>query len=261
MKKVFVFVLAAFLIVSFASVSHARVLVKGASVVKIGENINMGEGMMFKDLVAIKGDVNVKGDVGGDVIAVMGVVHLYPKARVAGDVISVGGNVIKENGALVKGETVNLPLAGKEGAKMESYAPMIAMLGVGGVLMLKALMFLGFVGLSMIIISFWMKNVGVISSVVEKQWLRVFLWDTRLHIDCAGSAHFGHHYYRHPADNDRSAGDLGGGGHGLCFSVSADRQEVPAGYKEGRPADDERSAVGPCDTVPYRSYPGARRDS
>ncbi len=79
MKKVFVFVLAAFLIVSFASVSHARVLVKGASVVKIGENINMGEGMMFKDLVAIKGDVNVKGDVGGDVIAVMGVVHLYQK--------------------------------------------------------------------------------------------------------------------------------------------------------------------------------------
>ncbi len=84
--------------------------------------------------------------------------------------------MIKENGALVKGETVNLPLAGKEGANMESYAPMIAMLGVGGVLMLKALMFLGFVGLSMIIISFWMKNVGVISSVVEKQWLRVFLW-------------------------------------------------------------------------------------
>jgi hypothetical protein len=37
-------------------------------------------------------------------------------------------------------------------------------------------MFLGFIGLAMIIISFMTKQIGVISSKIEKQWLKTLLW-------------------------------------------------------------------------------------
>ena len=176
MKKLFVFALAAFLLISIATVSHARVLVKDSSVVKLNEDINMGQGLIFKDLVAIKGNINVKGDVGGDIVAVLGSIHLYPTARVAGDVVSIGGKIEKDEGAKVKGEITEIVI-GKGGEKMaEVYAPLVVGMGVGGLLVLKALAFLGFIGLSMIIVSFMTGQIGAISSKIEKEWLKTLLW-------------------------------------------------------------------------------------
>lgn len=175
-KRLFIFVLAALFLVTTASVSHARVLVKDSSVVKLNEDINMGKDMILKDLIAIKGNINVKGDVGGDVVSVLGSVHLYPTARVAGDVMSVGGKVAKDEGAKIKGKISEIAIS-KEGAKMlEMYAPLMVTMGMGGFLVLKALMFLGFIGLSVIIVSFMTEKIGVISSIVEKNWLKTLLW-------------------------------------------------------------------------------------
>jgi cytoskeletal protein CcmA (bactofilin family) len=175
-KKLFVCVLAAFLLVSIVSVSHARVLVKDTSVVKLNEDINMGQGLMFKDLVAFKGNVNVKGDVGGDVVAVLGNVHLFPTARVSGDIVSIGGKITRDEGSKVKGEITEIVI-GKGGEKMaEAYAPLVVGMGVGGLLLLKALAFLGFIGLSMIIVSFMTGKIGAMSSKIEKEWLKTLLW-------------------------------------------------------------------------------------
>jgi len=175
-KKLFVFALAAFLLVSMASISHARVLVKDSSVVKLNEDINMGQGLIFKDLVTIKGNINVKGDVGGDIVAVLGNIHIFPTARVAGDVVSIGGKITRDEGAKVKGEITEI-IIGKGGEKMaEVYAPLIVGMGVGGLLLLKALAFLGFIGLSMIIVSFMTGQIGAISSKIEKEWLKTLLW-------------------------------------------------------------------------------------
>ena len=176
MKKLFVFALAAFLLISIATVSHARVLVKDSSVVKLNEDINMGQGLNFKDLVAIKGNINVKGDVGGDIVAVLGNIHLFPTARVAGDIVSIGGKIEKDEGAKVKGEITEI-IIGKGGEKMaEVYAPLVVGMGVGGLLLLKALAFLGFIGLSMMIVSFMTGQIGAISSKIEKEWLKALLW-------------------------------------------------------------------------------------
>jgi len=175
-KKIFVLVLAALLLFSMGTITYARVIVKSSSVVKVNEDINMGQGLIFKDLVAIKGNVNVKGDVGGDVVAVLGNVHLFPTARVTGDVVSVGGKVERDEGAKIEGKITEIAI-GKEGAKMiEVYAPLIAVAGVGGFLVLKALVLLGFIGLAMIIVSFMTKQIGVISSKIEKQWFKMLLW-------------------------------------------------------------------------------------
>jgi len=175
-KKLFVFALAAFLLVSMASISHARVLVKDSSVVKLNEDINMGQGLIFKDLVTIKGNINVKGDVGGDIVAVLGNIHIFPTARVAGDVVSIGGKIVRDEGAKVKGEITEIVI-GKGGEKMaEVYAPLVVGMGAGGLLLLKALAFLGFIGLSMIIVSFMTGQIGAISSKIEKEWLKTLLW-------------------------------------------------------------------------------------
>jgi hypothetical protein len=175
-KKFFVFALTAFILVSMASISHARVLVKDSSVVKLNEDINMGQGLIFKDLVAIKGNINVKGDVGGDIVAVLGNIHLFPTARVAGDIVSIGGKIERDEGAKVKGEITEI-IIGKGGEKMaEVYAPLVVGMGVGGLLLLKALAFLGFIGLSMIIVSFMTGQIGAISSKIEKEWLKTLLW-------------------------------------------------------------------------------------
>jgi len=176
MRKLFVFVLAVCVFTSLVVSADARVLVKDKSVVKISEDINMGEGLIFKDLVAIKGNINVKGDAGGDVVAVLGKVHLYPTAKVGGDVVAIGGSITKDPGASVKGDIVEISI-GKGGMNMmDSMGPMTGAMSIGGYLVLKIVVLLGFIGLAMIVVSFLTKQIGVISSRSEKQWFKMLLW-------------------------------------------------------------------------------------
>lgn len=181
MKKIALFLLVALMAVTFVSAADARVIVRDKSVVKIAEDINMGEGLSFTDLVAIKGNINIKGSANGDVVAVLGNVHLYKTAKVAGDVVVVGGSVIKDAGAVVKGNITELGMgavmASKGGRGMVNQMPDYTMAAaMAGTLFFKLLVFLGFVGLSVIIVSFMLKQVGSISSRIEKQMLNSFLW-------------------------------------------------------------------------------------
>lgn len=176
MKRSVVFLLVLSVLFTCAMGAQARVLVRDKSVVKIGEDVNMGEGLAFKDLVAIKGNVNVKGDVGGDIVAVLGSVHLFRTAKVAGDVVSVGGSVIRDDGSVVKGQVTEITI-GKGASNMaSSYAPYIAVIAAGGFVLFKVFILLGFIGIATITISFFTKQIGIISSQIERQWLNSFLW-------------------------------------------------------------------------------------
>jgi len=59
---------------------------------------------------------------------------------------------------------------------VEAYAPLIVTMGMGGFLVMKALAFLGLIGLSMIVVSFMTRQIGVISSTIEKDWRTTLLW-------------------------------------------------------------------------------------
>jgi len=175
-KKLLVFSLVSVLMLCAFGTCYGKVLVKDKSVVKISEDINMGQDLRFKSLVAIKGNINVKGIVDEDVVAVLGTVHVFPTARIAGDVVAIGGRVVKDAGSKIKGNIVELAIS-KEGLNlMESYAPVIGFVSIGGYLMFKALVLLGFIGLSMILVSFMTRQLGAISSKIEKEWLNTLLW-------------------------------------------------------------------------------------
>ena len=176
MKRFVVLAVCALLLTSLVLSCDARVLVKDRSVVKIGEDINMGQDLVLNDLVTIRGNINVKGDAGGDVVAVLGNIHLYPSAKVGGDVVAIGGNIRRDAGAVVKGDVVEI-LIGKGGMNiMETVMPVAGFMSIGGYLMLKILVLLGFIGLAMITISFLTRQIGIISSKAEKQWLKCLIW-------------------------------------------------------------------------------------
>lgn len=182
MKKFIVMFLAVLIFISAAPAVHAKVIANAPSVVKVSENINMGQGMSLKDLIAIKGNINVKGNVNGDVVAVLGNIHLFPTAKVAGDVVSIGGSIAREKGSVVRGK-VNVIMFGagdvlkaKEAGEMDNmYGPYMGMI-FSGVLFFKAITTIGFIGLAMLTIAFFMGRVGNISSFAERNWFNALLW-------------------------------------------------------------------------------------
>lgn len=64
------------------------------------------------EAVAVIGDAKIDGSVHGQVVAVLGSVHLGPKAVVNGDVVSVGGRVHRAEGAQTRGGVTEVALAG-----------------------------------------------------------------------------------------------------------------------------------------------------
>jgi len=175
-KRLVILFLTAILIASCFSAAYAKVLVRGDSVVKMGEDINMGDDLTFEDLVTIKGNINVKGTVNGDVVAMLGSVHLFPTANVKGDVVSIGGIVLRDKGARVSGNVSEIGVNKGGEAMAPAYAPVMGVMMTGGFLMFKVLVFLGFIGLAMIMISFMTKQIGAVSAKIEKEWRKSLLW-------------------------------------------------------------------------------------
>ncbi len=176
MKRLALCFLTLALMFSCAISSDARVIVKDESVVKMGEDINVGRDLIFNDLVAIKGNVNVKGEAAGDVVAVLGNIRLFPSAKVGGDIVSIGGTVTRDKGSVVGGKVTQI-MIGKEAFNMSGVvSPYVSMAAASGFVLFKIMLFLGFVGIAAITISFLTRQIGVISSKVESQWLNCLLW-------------------------------------------------------------------------------------
>lgn len=61
--------------------------------------------------VAVLGSTYINGRVGDSVVAVLGSVELGPQADVGGDVVAIGGLIIRDPAAVVRGEQQNVSLA------------------------------------------------------------------------------------------------------------------------------------------------------
>ena len=81
-----------------------EVVVMGGSLTVLGE--------VYGDAVAIGGSVEVQGRVTGDVAAVGGSVRLTENAEIMGGAMSFGGSVVREEGAVVHGEVVEVTSPG-----------------------------------------------------------------------------------------------------------------------------------------------------
>lgn len=81
---------------------------QGDNIVRVFSDIEVPAGQRADDVVAVFGSVTVAGEVMGDVVAVMGSLHLEPGAVVHGDAVAVGGVLDQPQGATVQGETVSV---------------------------------------------------------------------------------------------------------------------------------------------------------
>ena len=169
MKNLLVCFLVAALLLGIRSIVGAE----DRDIVKLGGDFVVEDGMRVGDVVTIGGHVTVKGMVEGDVVIVAGSVSLGPKAIVTGDVVSVGGTIEKDEGAEVHGNLVEVNIPGISSLILPVFkcsnwqAPLWAF---------RIIRFIGFLALSLLIVAFIPKPVGIISAMVEKNVLKVSLW-------------------------------------------------------------------------------------
>jgi hypothetical protein len=84
----------------------------GTGIVRIWSDAHVPVGEVVDgEVVAVFGSVTVEGTVTREVVAVLGSVYLKPGARVDGDVVSIGGTIEQGEGAMIKGESVQLGLS------------------------------------------------------------------------------------------------------------------------------------------------------
>lgn len=142
-----------------------------ASIIKVGENVTVPEGISVKSVVVVGGSATVYGEVKEDVVAVGGSVILKDTALVGGDVVAIGGKVLKEAGTITRGEVVEMSLV--------SMAPAFALVskGVGlrEVALFGFLSFLGFLALVVLLVAFFTPQLGRISGSVEQNPIKNFL--------------------------------------------------------------------------------------
>lgn len=72
------------------------------SAVRIGQDFSLAAGNAVRDAVVVLGDATISGTVQGDLVVILGSVHLARTAAIGGDFVAVGGNVTAESGATVR---------------------------------------------------------------------------------------------------------------------------------------------------------------
>jgi hypothetical protein len=176
MKKSLILVLVSVFLLGVCAASQAKVLDHGSSVIKVSEDINVGEKLRFKDLIAIRGDINVKGTIDNDIFALLGDIHLFPTAKVGGNVVVIGGRIVKDPGAIVSGDVVETIVNEQASEKLSGYLPSTGLMFFTTILSYKIIMFLGFLALAILLSAFMTKQVGLISYKIESNWLKALLW-------------------------------------------------------------------------------------
>ena len=174
LKKIFgsLLVAALLILVQTSSFAFVKGLESGReSIVKIGESIVIPQGADVKSAVSVGGSVTVYGQVEEDVVAVGGSVYLKDTASVGGDTVSVGGKIMREPGAIAKGEITEVSAAGISPAV--TYFTKGGMLQ--GMLFFRLLTILGIVVIAVILVAMFLPQLGRVSGVLEADLLRNFL--------------------------------------------------------------------------------------
>ncbi len=78
------------------------------ALVRMGQDVEVGEGEVAREVVVMGGNLVVRGEVEGNAVAIGGDLTVEDGGRVAGDVVTVGGKLNIHDGAIVEGDQVEV---------------------------------------------------------------------------------------------------------------------------------------------------------
>ena len=157
------------LVVGIVFLGASFALAEKQDVVKFGEDIEIPRGTEVSgNVVSIGGSITVAGKVKGDTVAIGGSLSLKDWSQVGGNAVSIGGKVEKSARATVKGDIAEVSFPGVVGITPAKAA--------GGWIIFSILSFIAFLVLAIILVALFPNQLGKVSSAVEGNLLKTFLF-------------------------------------------------------------------------------------
>lgn len=154
---------------------NSRSASEGSSMITIGSDIVVKEGVEVNKAISIGGNVKVYGHVRRDAVSVGGSVYLGQDAAVEGNVVSIGGTVEREPGSRVGGEVTIVDATG-----LKSWLSWLPKQGIAGIKEIWENIgwpsSLGFFLVALIIVAAMPSGIGFISFQIENNTARTILW-------------------------------------------------------------------------------------
>jgi hypothetical protein len=148
---------------------------EGSSMITIGSDVVVKEGVEVNKAISIGGNVKVYGHVRRDAVSVGGSVYLGQDAAVEGNVVSIGGTVEREPGSRVGGEVTIVDATG-----LKSWLSWLPKQGIAGIKEIWENIgwpsSLGFFLVALIIVAAMPSGIGFISFQIENNTARTILW-------------------------------------------------------------------------------------
>jgi hypothetical protein len=164
-----------FLIAGLLPGLTATVRAENPSIVKIGNDVTIEEGVKVNNVFVIGGQVTVDGFVENHVVTIGGSIVLTNTAVVGGNVISLGGIVVKGRGAEVHGNLTEINSDDISGAiskalsdEWEGWSWFFAIVSIS--------IFIGILILTMLIAHFIPKPISVIATAIKDMPVKVIFW-------------------------------------------------------------------------------------
>jgi hypothetical protein len=147
---------------------------EGNSMISIGNNVVIEEGIEVDRAVSIGGSVSIYGHVKKEAIAVGGSVFLGPVSIVDGDVVSIGGSVVKQEGARVGGKVTVVDTQGLSSMLSwfsRSGLDFLNQISTG----IRWISAIGFFIIALLVVAVIPNGVGHVSFQIEHYTLRTFM--------------------------------------------------------------------------------------
>ena len=153
---------------------NSRSASQGSSMITIGSDVVVKEGVEVNKAISIGGNVKVYGHVRRDAVSVGGSVYLGPDSSVEGNVVSIGGTVEREPGSRVGGEVTIVDATG-----LRSWLSWLPKQGVAGIKELWENIgwpsSLAFFLVALLIVAAMPAGIGFISFQIENNTARAIL--------------------------------------------------------------------------------------
>jgi hypothetical protein len=172
--QVILFILVWSCLVAFVH-QNSRSASEGSSMISIGSDIVVKEGVEVNKAISIGGNVKVYGHVRRDAMSVGGSIYLGQDAAVEGNVVSIGGTVEREPGSRVGGEVTIVDATG-----LKSWLSWLPKQGIAGIKEIWENIgwpsSLGFFLVALIIVAAMPSGIGFISFQIENNTARTIIW-------------------------------------------------------------------------------------
>ena len=144
------------------------------NVITLGGNVLI-EGEVKQDIVAFGGSITVRGRVGGDIVGGGSDIALESSAIVNGDVYSIGGVLDKEQGCVIKGDTVYFKTS-EDVSKFlkETFRSIFTVSFIPFILITKLLLFFIWFIIAIVIAALLPRQISFASSQIRKSFWPVF---------------------------------------------------------------------------------------